>query len=412
MLRKMIALLLGTMMLAGTMTGCGSTAANPTGTVSSGEEDAAADVDTTEKADASESAQANVVTVDSAYGEVEIPYAPERICVLDLSTMDMIDALGLGEKVVCLQWAKHYPDYLESYYNSETIISLTGGSSYSGGSSAQEDTDADADPYEIYYGIDADVIIGTTERITEELYEVLAQIAPTVALPQAVESADGMYAGMRENAAAVASIWGMDEAFEKMAASGDALYEELQTALSEKTFVMTSGNTDLSTLQTGYSGKPGSTSSGAETSAKSEQTSQRTDASSGSAQKSGKKSNTANISAFLKELGMTDLTENVSKDADAQALTAAVENGMSKEAAADTVIGALNAVQPDAVFVFNYAYSSLDELREAGFDLLHVDELESPTCFVSIELSYTAGGYTAMNTTMEQMAAVFLDDAQ
>lgn len=145
------------------------------------------------------------ITVNTAYGEVKVPSAPTRVCVLDLSVMDILDTLGLGENVVVLQWHKHYPAYLEEYYNSETIISLTGNNNGHGGST--EVTDEDADPYEMYYGIDADLIIGTTEKIDEDLYAILSQIAPTVVLTPALEASENLYDAVCENAETIASIW-------------------------------------------------------------------------------------------------------------------------------------------------------------------------------------------------------------
>lgn len=236
-----MALLLSTMMLAGIMAGCGATNAASTGTAN---DEVAADTGSDVNDDAGSGAVTenaadaetpSVITVSTAYGDVEVPYAPERICVLDLSTMDIVDSLGLGEKVVCLGWHKHYPSYLEEYYVSETIISLTT-SRNSGKGQTQEtvSTEEATDPYEIYYGIDADLIIGTTEKIDADLYAVLSQIAPTVALEPVLES-DNIYLGMRENAAAVASIWGMDEEFETKMEAYDEMYTQLCETVKDKT---------------------------------------------------------------------------------------------------------------------------------------------------------------------------------
>lgn len=379
MMKKNLAVLLGTMMLAGAMTGCGSSdtgATTAVQTTAEAAETTAAEV-TTEAA-AEETPES--VTVDTAYGEVEVPYAPERICVLDLSTMDIMDALGLGDKVVSLQWHKHYPSYLDEYYNSETIISLTSGNNGHGGS-ADAATDENTDPYEIYYGIDADLIIGTTEKITEELYEILSQIAPTVAFTPALESSEDIYTAMRENAEAAAAIWGMDEEFETKIASYDDLYEELKANVEGKTFALASGNTNLSTFQFGT----------ASTSTK------------------GKgKSNTVNMATFLTQLGMTDVTENVSEDASADALAAAEEAGTSAEDAAAAVISAVNEAAPDSLFIFNYGYSNLEEVREAGFDVLNLDDLACPYGFFSIELTYTSGGMTAVTSAMDLVAETVL----
>lgn len=399
MMKKILAFLLSTMIFAGVMTGCGSSAADDTDG-----NHAAANGNAGTPAPDNSDASPDSVTVSTAYGDVEVPYAPERICVLDLSTMDMIDALGLGDKVVCLQWHKHYPDYLDGYYNSETIISLTGNNGNHGGSQATTDTDEDADPYEIYYGIDADLIIGTTEKIDADLYAVLSQIAPTVALPTALECVENLYSGMRANAEVVAAIWGLDAELENMITPYDEIYAQLCETLSGKNFVMANANTDLNILQIGSAGKSGSQG------ASSQQTKAASE-SGNSSEKSGnsnKKSNTANMSTFLTQLGMTEITETVSKDAWVESITAAVEAGTSQEDAAKTVVDAINAANPDSVFVFNYSYGSLEEIREAGFDILSLENLACPVCFVSIELTYTSGGLTAVMSTLDEMANAFL----
>lgn len=416
MFKKVLAAMLSAMMIVGA------------GTVCCYAEDGAETIGT-ETADS--------VVVNTVYGEVEVPYAPERICVLDLSMMDIIDALGIGDKVVVLQWHKHYPSYLEEYYNSETIISLTNGNNGHGGA-AETAEDENADPYEMYYSIDADIIIGTTEKITEDLYAVLSQIAPTVVLDPAMESSENLYLAVRENAETIASIWGLESELETELTSYDDIYAQLADAVNGKSYVMTNGNTDLGLLQIGSArnyydtaktgeksdsteAKTGEKSDSAEAkteeksdsaevkaeeNAKSAETAENKDTANASGNK--KKDNTANICAFLDQFGMTNVSKEVSEDASAENISAAVEAGTSNEEAAALAVEAINAVNPDSVFVFNYSYSNLDEIQEAGFDIAGLDELACPTGFVSIELSYTSGGLTAVTTMLDLMSEMFL----
>ena len=401
MFKKVLAAMLSVMMIVGA------------GTVCCYAEDGAETIGT-ETADS--------VVVNTVYGEVEVPYAPERICVLDLSMMDIIDALGIGDKVVVLQWHKHYPSYLEEYYNSETIISLTNGNNGHGGA-AETAEDENADPYEMYYSIDADIIIGTTEKITEDLYAVLSQIAPTVVLDPAMESSENLYLAVRENAETIASIWGLESELETELTSYDDIYAQLADAVNGKSYVMTNGNTDLGLLQIGSDrnyydaaktgeksdsteAKTEEKSDSAEVNAKSAETAENKDTANASGNK--KKDNTANICAFLDQFGMTNVSKEVSEDASAENISAAVEAGTSNEEAAALAVEAINAVNPDSVFVFNYSYSNLDEIQEAGFDIAGLDELACPTGFVSIELSYTSGGLTAVTTMLDLMSEMFL----
>ena len=412
--KRFLAFLLSAIMLVGTMTGCGST--NAAG--ASGDEN----INAGSKATTENNADVEIpsaITVSTAYGDVEVPYAPERICVLDLSTMDIVDSLGLGDKVVCLAWHKHYPDYLEEYYVSETIISLTSDRNNNKGQSEEiSSTEEVTDPYEIYYGIDADLIIGTTEKIDKDLYAVLSQIAPTVALEPALESTDNIYSGMRTNAAVVASIWGMDDEFETKMATYDEMYTQLCETVNGKIYVMTSGNTDLNSIQIGSSSKSNESSNNTgeknEVSTektdyvdkKSETSTEKTESSLGEQKK---KDNTANVITFLTQIGMTNVTETVSPDVASDVISAAVEAGTSQEDAANMVINAVNSVNPDAVFVFNYKYNNLDEIRAEGFDLLNIENLNANVCFISIELTYTTGGLTAVTSTMDQLAEAFLN---
>lgn len=191
---------------------------------------------------------------------------------------------------------------------------------------------------------------------------------------------------------------------------------------------MANGNTELGLIQIGssgsYYGASNSTASaeksqGAETAEKSEK-SEAAEKSEGSdtaeksekseaAGKGGKKNNTANADTFLSQLGMTNISENVSEDAAAETIAAAVEAGTSNEEAAAKAIAAINEAAPDGVFVFNYSYRSLDEIREDGFDIAGLDDLTCPTGFISIELTYTSGGLQAVTSMLDVMAEMFLD---
>lgn len=327
----------------------------------------------------------STVTVETVYGPVEVPYAPERICVLDLSTMDTIDALGLGENVATLSWHKHYPAHLESYYTSETIISLQTARNNNKGKSeeATNPTEETTDPNEVYYGIDADLIIGTTEKITEELYAILSQIAPTVTLEPALECEDGIYAGMRANAVTVASIWGVDAQMEEL----DAQYAALCAAMEGKTFVMASGDTELSSLKVANA----------------------ENAESGMAEGKNKKSNTVNAVQLLEEMGMVEVTTQVPQDVTSEAIAAAVEAGTSNEDAAKMVIDGINSITPDVVVIWNHSYVDLEDVRANGFDLLGVEDLTGGTCYISKGIGYAAGGLTSVTQVLNELADIFLN---
>ena len=51
--------------------------------------------------------------------QLEVPYNPERIAILDLACLDIIDELGVGDRVVGM--ASTSIDYLEKYSNDASI---------------------------------------------------------------------------------------------------------------------------------------------------------------------------------------------------------------------------------------------------------------------------------------------------
>ena len=55
----------------------------------------------------------NAYNAEKVYGEVEVPYDPQRIAVLDMAALDIIDALGLGDRIVGS--AKVTIEYLTDY---------------------------------------------------------------------------------------------------------------------------------------------------------------------------------------------------------------------------------------------------------------------------------------------------------
>lgn len=395
MKKRLFAVLLSALILGGAFTGCSdnsdtSDTKDTTSSVSASTDDGEVD---------ESNETSSTVKVNTAYGEVEVPASPARICVLDLGTMDTIDSLGLGDKVVCLQWHKHYPDHLDSYYNSETIVSLT--STQNKG----EETTEDTDPYEMYYGIDADIIIGITDKITEELYAVLSQIAPTIALENPTE-ADDLFTAVSNNTKAIASVWGLEDKANSNLAHYDEVLAQIKDKVNGKTFVITSSNTDLSLIQIGNAGKGGSgNSDSGENKGNSGSSENKGGSSNGGKQKN---SQTANLSAFLTKLGMTETTNNVDESAGVSAVTAAAESGTSAKDIAAANIEAINAVSSDVVFIYNYSYTSLDEMTADGFSINRLDDLTAPTCFISNELTYSAGGYTSLTSVIDKLENVFL----
>lgn len=129
--------------------------------------------------------------------EVEVPYDPQRVAVLDFAVLDAIDNLGLGDRVVGT--ASTTLDYLEPYTEKEGVTLL--------GTIKEADLEAvmSCEPDVIFIG----------GRLSS-YYDELSEIAPVVFLSIDVTE-EGVVAGTRRIAETVASIFGLeDEVAEKM----------------------------------------------------------------------------------------------------------------------------------------------------------------------------------------------------
>ncbi len=143
--------------------------------------------------------------------QLEVPRDPQRIAILDLASLDILDALGVGDRVVGM--ASTRIDYLSQYAENADLAAL--------GTIKEADLEA-------VMGCEPDVIfIGG--RLSS-MYDDLSQIAPVVFL-QTDTSADGkgVIESVRANATTIASMFGLeDEVGEKMAA-----FDERIAALQE-----------------------------------------------------------------------------------------------------------------------------------------------------------------------------------
>ncbi len=166
--------------------------------------------------DAHAEAAGDTVTITCLNGakeevQLEVPRDPQRIAILDLASLDILDALGVGDRVVGM--ASTRIDYLSQYAENAALAAL--------GTIKEADLEA-------VMGCEPDVIfIGG--RLSS-MYDDLSQIAPVVFL-QTDTAADGkgVIESVRANATTIASMFGLeDEVGEKMAA-----FDERIAALQE-----------------------------------------------------------------------------------------------------------------------------------------------------------------------------------
>ena len=165
---------------------------------------------TTEQETASEAAP-STITITSLDGngeeiELEVPYDPQRIAILDMAALDMLDNFGLGDRVVGS--ASTSLDYLQQYVTDETVENL--------GTIKEADLEA-------VMACEPDIIfIGG--RLSAS-YDALSEIAPVVYL--STDSELGVVESVRKNAQTIASIFGVEEQVEQKMAGFDERIQAL-----------------------------------------------------------------------------------------------------------------------------------------------------------------------------------------
>ena len=205
-----------TLMLAGAMAlslaACGS----------QGTEDAGSDSGAEAQAENSEASEPETVTITSLDGngeetELEVPYRPERVAILDMPSLDIIDSLGEGDCVVGS--ADTSLDYLQDYVTNEEVANL--------GTIKEADLEAvmACEPEVIFIG----------GRLAS-VYDDLSAIAPVVYLSADVEK--GVVESVRDNASTIASIFGKEDEVNGLMAGFDERIQELASFAEGKTAIV------------------------------------------------------------------------------------------------------------------------------------------------------------------------------
>jgi len=145
--------------------------------------------------------------------EVEVPYNPQRIAVMDMAALDIIDALGVGSSVVAT--SKVSLEYLSAYKDLGTL-----------GSIKEADMEAvnAAAPEVIFIG----------GRLSKS-YDELSKIAPVVFLPG---SKEGTVASVKANALAIASLFGKEAEVDTLMSQFDGRIATLKEFASGKSAIV------------------------------------------------------------------------------------------------------------------------------------------------------------------------------
>lgn len=156
---------------------------------------------------------------------VQVPYNAERVAILDMPALDIIDKLGVGDHVVGT--AKTSIDYLSDYVkNTENL-----------GTIKEADLEAvmASDPDVIFIG----------GRLASS-YDALSEIAPVVYL--ATDTELGVVESVRKNATTIASIFGKEDEVESLMAGFNDRIEKLSKVADGKTAIVgmcTSGSFNI-----------------------------------------------------------------------------------------------------------------------------------------------------------------------
>lgn len=167
-------------------------------------------------------AEDTTVTVSTLNGEretvsLEVPADPQRIAILDMASLDILNSLGLSDRVVGS--ASTSLSYLQPIVTREGVENL--------GTIKEADLEAvmSCEPDIIFIG----------GRLSKS-YDALSEIAPVVYLTTDAEL--GVVESVRTNAQTIASIFGMEEKVEELMAGFAARIDALRNFVDGKTAIV------------------------------------------------------------------------------------------------------------------------------------------------------------------------------
>lgn len=167
-------------------------------------------------------AESETVMIQSLNGageeiELTVPANPKRIAILDMASLDILNSLGVSDRVVGSATTKL--PYLSDIVNAEDVENL--------GTIKEADLEA-------VMACEPDVIfIGG--RLSKN-YDALSEIAPVVYL--STDSELGVVESVRKNAGIVASMFGLEDKVDELMSGFDARIATLAEAAKDKTAIV------------------------------------------------------------------------------------------------------------------------------------------------------------------------------
>ena len=167
-------------------------------------------------------AESETVMIQSLNGageeiELTVPANPKRIAILDMASLDILNSLGVSDRVVGSATTKL--PYLSDIVNAEDVANL--------GTIKEADLEA-------VMACEPDVIfIGG--RLSKN-YDALSEIAPVVYL--STDSELGVVESVRKNTGIVASMFGLEDKVDELMSGFDARIATLAEAAKDKTAIV------------------------------------------------------------------------------------------------------------------------------------------------------------------------------
>ena len=235
-MKKLTAMMMAGMM-ALSLAGCGSAAENTAAATQAAETEM-----TTEAAaagsgaeTAAEAEKPDTIVIRGLDGnresvDVEVPYDPERIAILDMPALDIIDALELGDRVAGS--AKVTIEYLTQYNPEDSQGEIANLGSVK---TADLEQVAICEPDIIFIG----------GRLSES-YDALSEIAPVVQL--AVDYEKGVVESTADNAEIIASIFGKEAEVDAMMDGYQDRIDALKPAVEGKNILLSMYNNNAMSI--------------------------------------------------------------------------------------------------------------------------------------------------------------------
>lgn len=218
-MKKLLALSLSTVMLL-SLAACGSSATTTT-------------TETTTQESTTEESKPETISLTTRDGNsetvtIEFPYDPQRLAVLDLGALDILDNIGYGDRVVGVPKSSSI-EYLNQYLDGEEYANL--------GTVKEADLEAlmASEPDVIFIG----------GRLAS-MYDELSAIAPVYMIY--TDSTIGVVESTSFHATNLASLFGAESVVADLLSAYNARIEALQAVAADKTAIIglvTSGGFSL-----------------------------------------------------------------------------------------------------------------------------------------------------------------------